>query len=221
MDWSAIITTLGSVGIGVGAAAWLAKKLLGQLLDKDLENFKASIKREGEREIESLKSSLQLQLQKQIIEYNALHSRRAEVISTLYKKLSSVHTRSSILPWQLQLREYKEEYGQQNRLDLEPSEQKAIETLSDAWRDMSAFYTDNKIYFTAELAQHIDRFQAVSGFVSVNYHNVAFKGEDGSLLVNPEVKRVWDASLKQLPAAMALLEREFREILGVNERPGG
>ena len=51
MDWSAIITTLGSVGIGVGAAAWLAKKLLGQLLDKDLENFKASIKREGERKI--------------------------------------------------------------------------------------------------------------------------------------------------------------------------
>lgn len=216
MDWFALINTLGSIGIGVSAAAWLAKKLLSQFLDKDLEAFKATIKRDGEREIESLKSSLQLQLQKQIIEFNALHVRRAEVIAELHKKLSSVHRFSSILPWQLQLREYKEDFGVHNKLGLEPREREAIAALSSAWKDMSEFYFDKKIYFTPELVAHVDRFQAVSGFVSLNYENIAFKDNDGGLLVNPEVKRVWDASLNELPAAMKLLEGEFRALLGVS-----
>lgn len=215
MDWSAIVAAIGSIGVGIGAAAWLARKLVGQLLDRDLETFKAAVKRDGEREIESLKSSLQLQAQKQLIEYNALHARRAEIIASLYKKLSEVHQLSSVLPWKLQLREYKEEYGQHNRLDLEPDERNAIDKLSSAWREMSAFYTDNKIYFTTSLVKHLDRFQAISGFVSVNYRNVAFKEDDGTLFVDPEVKRVWDASVKELPAAMAILEAEFRDILGV------
>lgn len=215
MDWSAIVTAVGSIGIGIGAAAWLAKKLLSQLLDKDLENFKASVKRDGEREIESLKSSLQLQVQKQLIEFGALHARRAEVIAEIYKKLSAVHQRSSALPWKLRLRESKEQHGRQSNFNLEPNEAKAIKELGEAWSEMSAFYRDHRIYFNTAVAQHIDRFETLTGFVSLNYENVAFKDDDGVLLVNPEVKRVWDASIRELPAAMHSLEVEFRDLLGV------
>jgi hypothetical protein len=200
MNWNTILTTLGSIGIGAGALAWLVKKFLSQLLEKDIEKFK---------------STLQFEAQKQLIEYGSLHKRRAELISELYEKLSQVDLAAQLLPWQLQLREYKEEYGQQNKLLLEQHEKEKVEDLSSKWRDMSQFYTKNKIYFNPAVCELIDKFQTLTGFISVNYENVAFKDDDGNLYVNPNVKRVWDAAHQSLPEAKLNLEKEFREILGV------
>jgi len=53
----------------------------------------------------------------------------------------------------------------------------------------------------------------------MNYHNVAIKDKDGNLWVNPEVKRVWDGAVATIPGLLTLLEREFRDLLGVTSIP--
>jgi hypothetical protein len=199
MDWETVITTLGSTGIGAGALAWLSKKLTGLILEKDIERFKAS---------------LQLESQKQVIQFGALHARRAEIIAEFYDKLTEVQNLSQTLPWNLVLREYKKDYGQELH-GLEPEEEEDIKKLSTAWREMSEFYRKRKLYFTAPVCEQIERFQAITGFVSANYHNVAFKDEHGNTYVSLEVKQIWDASYEALPKAMAQLETEFRTLLSV------
>lgn len=200
MDWGIVITTLGATGIGVGAVAWLSKELIGQLLEKDIERFK---------------TALQLESQKQIIQFGALHAKRAEIIAEFYDKLTEVQKLSQALPWNLILREYKKDYGQALR-GLEPEEEEDIKKLSAAWREMSEFYRKRKLYFTAPVCEQIERFHAITGFISGNYQNVAFKDEHGNTYVSPEVKQIWDASHEALPKAMAQLETEFRTLLSVN-----
>lgn len=46
MNWEAVVTLLGSFGIGTAALTWLAKRLLSQFLDKDIERYKATLERE-------------------------------------------------------------------------------------------------------------------------------------------------------------------------------
>lgn len=219
MNWTVILTTVAAAGIGAGtvvaAIAWLAKSLIGQVLEKRLERFKASIKADGEKEIEHLKASLELAAQKKIIEFGSLHNRRAEIIAEFYEKLTEVQRLSQVLPWNLILREYKEEYGQAKFNELDQREAEDVRKLSTAWREMSEFYRKRKLYFKAEVCDQIERVQAITGFISDNYHNIAYRDEHGEIYVHPQVKQVWDASHEALPKIMAQLEAEFRTLLGV------
>lgn len=213
MDLSTFATALSTMGLGIAAAAWLIRKLIGQFLDKDLEAFKAAIRRDGERELESLRSNLQLEAQKRIIEFGSLHAKRAELVAELYGKLSHLRNCINILPHELSLRGYKEEYGQLEPFQLSPSEAISVDKLSLAWRDFVELYEVKKIYLSVEAIGQLDTFLKISGFISGNYHNVAFKDANGAALVDASVRQTWDESFKVLPTILSRLEQEFRSLI--------
>ncbi|MGC1175776.1 hypothetical protein [Polaromonas sp.] len=214
MDFVTFLSGFTTTALLVAGAAWLIRKLVGQWLDKDLDKFKADIRRDGEKELESLRARLQLESQLRVIEFGSLHSKRAEVIAELYEKLSAVQRGVAMLPFQLQLRAYQQEYGTHDQYGLTTAEQISVDKLSAAWRDFSDYYDVRKIYFSAPVVKQLETFLTLSGVVSSNYHNIAFTDENGASLVDESVKAMWDAAIKTLPSVLAALEGEFREILG-------
>jgi hypothetical protein len=129
MNWDAVVSVLGAIGIGAAALAWLTKKLVSQLLDRDLEKFKGN---------------LQLEAQKQVIEFGALHARRAELIAQLYEKIHAVNQAAGMLPMHLMRREFQRQYAQEQRFSLEPHEKRTVDALTVHWRELSDFYSKNK-----------------------------------------------------------------------------
>jgi hypothetical protein len=106
---------------------------------------------------------------------------------------------------------------------LSEPEQKDIENLQRDAHEFQGFQTRNRIYFSPAACELLDRFGSLSFFFASNYQNVALKDKDGELLVNPEVKRVWDVAITTIPQLKSLLEIEFRALLGVTstESPKG
>jgi hypothetical protein len=46
MDWKFIVETLGTIGVGAGTLAYLAKVFLKIYLDRDIEGYKAKLQAE-------------------------------------------------------------------------------------------------------------------------------------------------------------------------------
>jgi hypothetical protein len=79
--------TTGGGAVLLGAAAWLIKTVLNDRLARDAEGFKAQLKADADKEIETLKSSLQMVAVEHQVRFSNLHEKRAEVIAELYKRL--------------------------------------------------------------------------------------------------------------------------------------
>ena len=75
----------------MAAIAWLLKSALAAWIAKDAEKFKATLKADADREIESLKHSLQMIATEHQVRFSKMHERRAEVIEDLYKKLTHLY----------------------------------------------------------------------------------------------------------------------------------
>ena len=231
VNWDTLITTLGGTAILVAALTWLSKQLMTALLSKDLERFKSELKTRSDLAIEEFKSRVQLEAQKEIIEYSALHSRRAESVAQLYAHLVGLHNSIQRSNMELRRRHFREEVHRSSPAaahkpweltpgidTLDPDEEKQLQELKQMTREFFEFYGKNKIYFPPDICEQIDRLATVSGGLSMNYENVAIKGPTGELLVNPKVKDLWDAAVAIIPQLVVSLEQEFRALLGVKPR---
>jgi hypothetical protein len=56
IDWSAVLSTLGSTAILVGAITFLVKAAINHLLSRDLDTHKAALKREADLELANVRS---------------------------------------------------------------------------------------------------------------------------------------------------------------------
>ena len=73
--WDGIIKFIGGSAIVIAAIAWLIRKVISQLLTKDVEKYKFDLKRDADKEIESLKASFNLEaLTHQINGYQPAHA---------------------------------------------------------------------------------------------------------------------------------------------------
>src|SRR4051794_18590985 len=108
VDWQALLTTLGGTGILVAAAAWLTKQLVTAFLSKDLEKFKSELKAKNDLAIEEFKSRLQSEVQKTVIAYSSLHTKRAKLIADLYRRLAGLQSGIQHVLMELGRREYSE-----------------------------------------------------------------------------------------------------------------
>lgn len=55
-----LLKTLGTTAIVVGAASWLTKSVVTHFLSRKIEAYKVELKHESDREIEEVKSRLQV-----------------------------------------------------------------------------------------------------------------------------------------------------------------
>jgi hypothetical protein len=228
MDLNSLVSHIVVSGIGVAAVAWFARSLISQWLARDIERFKATVVSQNTRSLEELRAQLQLEAQRQQIQFGSLHTRRGDLIAELYSRLFDLHGSIQRLLFQYRFREIREEIDRKDpgrRPEpwvirpgyeaLNEDEQKDVDELSRQALDFHQFYGRHRIYFSQTACDLIDRFATLSSFLGMNYHNVAIKDKDGNLWVNPEVKRVWDGAVATIPQLLALLEREFRDLLGV------
>ena len=112
IDWQQVITALGGYTIFATALAWLAQAVIGHLLSKDIERFKAKLDDEAklrQKELElqlksqfdlalaKANSQLQIMAKENEIRFTKLHEKRADIISTFYSNLHSVIRENALL----------------------------------------------------------------------------------------------------------------------------
>jgi len=229
MDWQSVVQNLVTSGLLISAVAFVAKSAISQWMARNIEGFKAALIAENTRSVEELRSKLQMEAQRQQIMFGSLHARRAEVIAELYEKLNALDRAVQVVLTQQWFRGIREETDRllppgPSRIrpgyeELGPSEQKGVDDLRRLVSDFYQFYGGLRIYFTPEACDLLDRFGTLSSFLASSYDSIALKDREGKLYVNPKVKEVWDGAVSTIPQLKILLEKEFRNLLGVMPTP--
>ena len=230
MNLESIIQTLGGTAILVAAMAWLARSLIGQYLNKDIERFKSDLQAKGHKEIEALKAELKLEIEKASFQFNTLHLKRAEVMAKLYGMLDEQYGNTQLLLVEFEARQAREDMDrkrnpyQQNSSELvqgihylTEEEFGKVKFIIESVRDLYVFYRSHKIYFPKEVCTEIDRFLYLSNYTASIYQSVAIKDKNGKLRVNPKVKELWETSYHTIPGILVDIENRFRNLLGVRE----
>ena len=175
-----------------------------------------------DKQLESLKSKLHLETQKQVIEYTSLHDKQAQIIADFYAQLAGLYICIERLMRQYQLRVMKEEIEKDHpyiprskQIGLTVKEQQAIDAVHACNKDLFEFYRKNRIYFSLAICNLTDRFCGLASYLAMEYHDVTYKDEAGNLYVNSKVKEVWDKAIETIPQLLTQLEIEFRDILSV------
>ena len=179
------------------------------------------------KDLEEIKSEFKKLEAEHNIRFARLHDKRADVISTLYEKLNTFNAALHRLLFAYQGREIREDIDRKLYLrkreswnlvegihTLSENEAEHVERLSDCVKDIHAYYGASRLYVPVACCALMDRLTNLAGYLAVNYSNVALKDDEGNLLVNPDVKRIWDGAIATIPALMNELETQFRQTLG-------
>jgi hypothetical protein len=206
MSVQEILTRLGEFGILVAAITWLAKKIITHQLSKDMEVFKAQLQKESQREIESLKSTLQQNAYEHQIRFSRMHEKRANVIEETYANLVDFSNQAAIFvnfyqsSDDAQKKDYCQRWG----------------TAADKLR---SHFNRHKIYFDKSMCEKIEEFTAKLYKATAL---LAVLTEKGDIRINSQDEwDEWEKSMDMLdndvPPIKAALEQSFRELLGVIE----
>ena len=84
----AVWIALGGNVIFLAAVAFLGRTIITHWLDKDLDRFRTELEHSASRQLETLKSRLQIAANEHAILLTKLQERRAEVIGELYGQIS-------------------------------------------------------------------------------------------------------------------------------------
>jgi hypothetical protein len=202
---------------GIGAAII---GIIGKVVvDRKLQKQKA----EYDKQLESLKSKLHLETQKQVIEYTSLHDKQAQIIADFYAQLAGLYICIERLMSQYRTRETKEQIEKElpdlasppKQIGLTAKEQEAVDAVHACNKNLFEFYRKNRIYFSLVICNLTDRFCGLASYLAIEYPSVTYKDEAGNLYVNSKVKEVWDKAIETIPQLLTQLEIEFRDILGV------
>ena len=92
--WKEILTlsftATGISTLSFAIAGFFFKKIINNLLDKDIEKFKAQLQHQNNSALESLKASLKIEE----IRFSKLHEEQAHVIAELYALIVTVYDRA-------------------------------------------------------------------------------------------------------------------------------
>ena len=229
MNWEPVIQTLGGTAIAVAALAWLARSLIGQFLSKDIERYKTEIQAKSDKEIETFKAGLRIEIDKATFKFNTLHDKRAKVIAQLYEMLDDLYGNTQLLLFEFKRRQTREDTDRKHHAHrrnpwelikgihyLTEEELAKVEFVGKSARDTYAFYRSHKIYFPREICDDIDRFLSLANYTASSYEDVAIKDENGQLMVNPKVKELCESSYQVIPGILDDLENRFRNLMSVH-----
>jgi len=200
------LLAIGSQALVLTVIGYLARSLIAQLLAKDLETFKTTIKIEGEREIQKISHELEKKSIEHHVRFSRLHEKRAEIIATLYSMIVQAHMH---LEKVIDPREFM---GDPSKMDQ----------MDNAYRSVSEFYSyfnKNRIYLPEYLCNQTNSFVQEMHANCLEYFMYARYTEKA---LNEDLrKKRSDAGIKALkyfqevvPNAKSALENELRTILG-------
>lgn len=136
--WSLLGISFGAIAPLTAGAVWLVKILSNQLLERDLERFKAELGKENK---------------KFEIQYSNLYQERAQVIKEVYKKIeiSSRALSDLVSPLQYDV--------------SEDAESKRHKKAAESINDLSEYFYQNEIFFEKELAEKISKL--IKEFIAI------------------------------------------------------
>jgi len=198
-----LISLLGGSVVLVGAAGWLATKLIENRLAREIEEYKTKLKAESDSEIESLKSRLQIAAKEREIAINWLHQKRATAIETLY---------SALVDLQHVVRIVLDVFSPRNPSDIRKYSSEAIAKL----RQTYDAYLKAKIFLSPATCEKIDNVLSGIQDPIVMYDLYLGNYDDHELDTLVDVKdHAWKDIRDVVPAALSDLEFDFRKVLGV------
>jgi hypothetical protein len=194
-----VIKILGTAALVVIAAAWLTKSIITHILSRKVEVYKSELKRESDKEVERLKSNLQIAALERQIVFSKLHEKRGLVMAECYallRTLSHSTFSSSLSP-------------------TPPGEPNPkAESVREKIVQLREHFYKYRIFFSEEICSVMDEFIVL-----------LMETVDSSYLPseNPEENREWkEKSSKRFPELIKKvqnlqesLEKEFRGLLGV------
>ena len=193
----------------LAALGVLARSLLGQVLTKDLERFKADLLAASAASTERLKHELHIAAQERHVLISKLHERRATVIAELYGMLVEAH-------WAAQ------DFASPIEWSGEPTKREKFVTATNKSVDFFRYFDKNRIYLPSELCAKLEAFNRemrakVVGFgVYVRLEEPGMPDESSRRKMD-----AWSAASdyfdKEAPKTRAALEAELRKIIGAGE----
>lgn len=196
-----LLKTLGTTAIVVGVAGWLTKSVITHFLSRNVEAYKVELRRESDKEIEAIKSRLQIMAQERQIIFSRLHEKRAEIVAESYALIHDVNAKAVDLGADIFHRGLRE-----------PKE-KVKEVFDDCLK-FNDFFQQRRIYFSEEVCTVTDRFVELIGQTNAAVNrapdNLDFGNKDGE-----EAYRQMAELMDQLPEIKKLIEKDFRTLLGV------
>jgi len=209
--WKEILTyTFTAIG---GSAAFFAiagyffKKIINNVLDKDIEKYKAVLTHQNDSALEELKTSLKIEE----IRFNKLHEKQACVIADLYSKAATVLNHSKAY--------FSTVVG-----GCIPSKDEISKELSDVTVDFMTFFNKHRIYlsestcnkiieFDNKLYKHIVGFSFARRWAKEDSYD-----QEAAKQMELEEFRKGLEALKQngvIETILKDLESDFRKLLGV------
>lgn len=213
-----IIKLFGIFSIGAGlivsVIGFLGKKVIDQILNKDLEKFKNNLHSENEKtklqfekDIESFRANLNLLYSKQI----QLYSKKSEIIENLYQKL--VDLNNIMLDMTASFRNITGKDEQTVQME----ELERVNKAAECGNDFFKFYGTNKIYFEKTTCSLIENLQQQFREVHSDYSFRHTFGMPPSEMTYEMAKKASERVRKDIPKLMETLEDDFRQTLGIIE----
>ena len=203
---------IASSGIVTAIVIYFGKKIFQQILNRDLENFKADLvtqnqinKLKHDKDLESYKSSLNLIGTRQSL----LYTKRSEIIIELYQKLVIMHNSMLDLTAVFRLTHGKDTET------LEKEELERIKETATNGNDFLSFYQKNKIYFNKDTCLIIQEIQEI---LKKSHSDYSFRHFWGIPPSEMTYKKASDANEKvqvEIPNLLTTLEDDFRRSIGV------
>ena len=204
--WQTILLALGGNVALLAVLGWLSKSLVSQLLAKDIEGFKSTLKSEAEAASQKLRHDLEKATIEHQVKFSKLHEKRAEVIAELYSLLVQAH-------WELS------SFVSPMEWVGEPNKQEKYVTAMNSVADFYKYFDKHRIYIPEELCGQIDEFvqemrkKAIGFGVYVKYDDAALP-ERAMEQKHQAWTGAWEYFEQKVPEAKAALENELRGILG-------
>jgi len=204
--WQTIILALGGNAALLAVLGWLSKSFVSQLLAKDIEGFKQSLRSESEAALKKLSHDLEKSAIEHRVRFSKLHEKRAEVIAELYGLLVQAY-------WDIS------SFASPMEWAGEPNKQEKYVTAMNASAGFYRYFEKHKIYLPKELCAQINEFaqemrsKAIGFGVYVKYDDDAMNDRTYEQK-HEKWTEAWDYFDKQAPVARAALENELRNILG-------
>jgi len=199
----------------VSVVGFLAKRIIEQLLSKDLEKFKNNLQSENEKakivfekEIVSYKADLNLLYSKQI----QLYSKKSEIIERLYQKLVELNY------FMLDMTALFRNITGKDEQTVKTEELERVNKAAESGNDFFKFYASNKIYFEKETCSLIEHLQQQFREVHSDYSFRHTFGMPPSEMTYDMAKKASERVRHDIPNLMEKLENDFRATLGVIEK---
>jgi hypothetical protein len=205
--WQILVT--GFVGLGgsavlLAAITWLLKTALGAWIDKDAEKFKASLKAASDKEIESLKHSLQRIATEHQVRFSKMHERRAGFIEELYKKLTDLNL-------------HGEQFVMTSENNPTPNQAERFRKIQQELREVFLFAEQHRIYLPESVCALVDKHLGQlrkTVWTAGIFGRIANPNETTSHQSNEAFTKAYKEFETDIPAARKALEREFRQMIG-------